>query len=298
MHKVIIDTDIGTNPDDAIALSLAAKSPEIQIEGITTVYGNVDIRAKIAKQILDLCNMGYVDVYTGIEQPLLRNRKVFWSGIEGKDLKLKEDYRLPKKHAVDFIIETIMENPGEITLVTIGPLTNIATAIILEPKIITNVKQLVTMAGVTRLGKNGMYLSHVEHNVKSDPEAASVVFSSGANIMMVGLDVTRQVVLFRDEKDKMAACGTPLASTLSSMIDTHMDYMDRNFSYMSDPVAVSVLIDRSIVYTKQMEVQVDYTAHSESGQTIAHLCKDGNVEVCFGVDQNRFFQLLKDRVFT
>ncbi len=280
MTKIILDTDIGTNADDAVALSLALKSREIMIEGVTTVYGDVFARAAIAHNIVQLCGEQQIKIYPGIEKPLLQKRKVYWTGIEEDVGKQKEDFQFPMQHAVEFIIETVMKHPGEITLVPIGPLTNIATALIREPKISSYVKEIVIMGGVTRLGSNRMKLETMEHNVKCDPEAASVVFSSGAPIVMIGLDVTRQLIFSKEKNQEFTACGTPLAQALTKMIDKYMNYMNRDFSYMCDPLAISVLIDRSLVQTEQMKVHVEYDFQlSRNGWT--NYCRAKRKGKCF-----------------
>ncbi|AJY77673.1 nucleoside hydrolase [Paenibacillus beijingensis] len=298
MPRIILDTDIGTNADDAVALALAVKSPEIRLEGVTTVYGQVQARAVIADKIMRLCGVEGIPVYPGIEQPLLRNRPMFRAGLERKGWSPDDEEKEWDKHAVDFIVETVMRNPGEITLVTIGPQTNIAAALIREPRLSERVKEIVVMGGVTRLASNGLHLSALEFNIQCDPEAASVVFASGAPIVMVGLDVTRQAVFSREEKDKMAACGTPLALELTDMMQSFMDYMDRDFSYMCDPLAVAAVIDRSFIRTRRMNVSVHYDHREDSGQTIAELSDNGNVEVALEVDTERYFRMLHSRLFT
>nr|WP_275984130.1 nucleoside hydrolase [Paenibacillus hamazuiensis] len=292
-----MDTDIGTDSDDAVALSLAIRSPEIKLEGVTTVYGNVHVRAEIAKKIMALSSEEQVEVYPGVVRPLLHNREVFWAGIEGEGLDIDAGSAEETKHAVDFIIETIMKNPGEITLVTIGPLTNIAAAIIREPRIAKNVKEIVMMGGVVRLSHNAAELPHIEHNIKCDPEAASLVFSSGAPILMVGLDVTRQVSITRKDKDELALSGTPLAVTLTKQIEGYMDYRKRDFTFMHDPLAVATLLDRRLVKTRKMNITVEYDHRHPTGQTIGELSETGNVEVCLEVNRDAFLDLLKARVF-
>ncbi|MGW9529099.1 nucleoside hydrolase [Paenibacillus terrae] len=297
MSRIILDTDIGTNADDAVALAFALKSTEIRIEGITTVYGKVRTRAQIAQKVLDLCGAGHIPVCPGIELPLLRNRPLLRAGIEGKGLHLEESGGMFDRHAVDFIVQTVMEHPGEITLVMIGPHTNVAAAMIREPRIAECVKQIVMMGGVTRLAPNGSDLSPVEHNIQCDPEAAAIVFSSGAPILMLGLDVTRQAMFSREEADLMGASGTPLAGILVRMMHDFMDYMQRDFSYMCDPLAIAVLIDPTLIRTKRMDIRVQYERGEFSGQTIAEACADGNVETALEVDTARFFELLNHRLF-
>ena len=296
LHRIILDTDIGTNADDAVALSLVLKSPEIMLEGITTVYGDVHKRGVIAQHILQLCDAKPINIYSGIELPLLRKRKVA-GHVVGK-MEATGEFKPNHQHAVDFIIETIMKNPKEITLVSIGPMTNIATAIILEPKIVENVKEIIIMGGVTRLGQNGRYLETQEYNVKSDPESASVVFSSQAPIVMISLDVTRQLKFTRKENQEFASCGTPISILLSEQIEDYMDYMKRDFSYMCDPLAIAVLLDRSLIGTERVHIRVEYDHRDMTGQTIAELNDQGFVEVALEVDYDRFFELLRNRVFS
>ncbi|WP_232436793.1 nucleoside hydrolase [Paenibacillus senegalimassiliensis] len=297
LSRIIIDTDIGTNADDAVAVALALRSPEIRIEGLTTVYGQVHARAQIARSVLKLCGTDHIPVFPGVASPLLRNRPLLRAGIEGHGPALNEALE-PERHAVEFIIQQILDHPGEITLVTIGPLTNVATALILEPRVAKQVKRIVMMGGVTRLAANGAELDAVEHNIQCDPEAASVVFSSGAPILMVGLDVTRQARFTRDEARQMAQCATPLAVCLVEMMHAFMDYMERDFSYMCDPLTIAALIDPSLIRTSAMDIEVVYDHRASSGQTLARLHPSSPIEVALELDKDRFFKLLHQRLFS
>jgi purine nucleosidase len=292
VNKIIIDTDIGSDVDDAMALSLAINSDEINLIGVTTVYGDTTLRAKLAKKLLQLGGNEHIPVCAGIEKPLLHNREVWWSGHEGEGVLTDEAITFQTEHAVDFIIRTIMENPREISLVPIGPLTNIAAAIIREPQIVKNLKEIVLMGGVSRLGDNSLELPPIEHNIKCDPESASLVFSSGAPIVMVGLDVTMKVRIDRDDIKQLEDSGRPLNLALVKLINRWLDYIKLDWTAMHDPLAVSVLIDRSIVQTKRMNVTVQYDHQHPSGQTIATLDEAGNVEVCLNVDNKKFKELL------
>lgn len=297
MNRLIIDTDIGSDIDDAMALALAMKSPEIVLEGVTTVYGDVDLRAKMVAKMLQLGNREDVRVYAGINDPLLHNREIWMAGHEGKGL-LKDGDRLEydTRHAVDFIIETIMSNPGQITLVPIGPLTNIAACLIREPRIAQNVKEIVLMGGATRLGENGVDIRVVEHNIACDPEAASLVFRSGAPIVMVGLDVTMKVVITEEERRKLHATGDPLNIALADMMERWFAFNNESMTFMHDPLTVSLIIDRSLVKTRKMNIQVEYDHRPRTGQTVATLSDDGNVEVCLDVEKDRVVQMLMERL--
>jgi len=317
-YRVIIDTDIGSDIDDAIALALAMKSPEMHIEGITTVYGNTSLRAMLAKKLLLLGGREDVRVYQGIEKSLLGNRPVWMAGHEGDGvLSDYEDLEYESGHAVDFIIETIVSAPNEITLIPIGPLTNIAAAMIREPGLAKQIKEIVLMGGVTRLGINGANLNrHLEHNITSDPEAASVVFRSGANITMVGLDVSSKVKLYKKERDILNAAASPLRSALVQMLDRWFRYTGEDFTPMHDPLAVAVVIKPQLVRTRKMSILVEYSSIHPSGQTIGIPLEDedgkplirsggetteipsegGAVNICLDVNQEAFMETLLQRL--
>lgn len=296
--KIIIDTDIGSDVDDAIAITLALKSPELKVEGITTVYGNTILRSQIALKLLELMGIDDVPVAAGIEKPLLREREVWWAGHEGKGILTDSDKNLKPidKHAVDFLVEKILENPGEITLVTIGPLTNIAAAIIKEPKIIENVKEIIMMGGVARIFDNAPELPYIEHNIKCDPEAASVVFNSGIPITMVGLDVTLKVPINRSHLQKIKDVGTDLTDTLVRLIEIWWNFLKSDSSCMHDPLALSYCIKPEFLETVNCKVIVETQGKHTVGQTIVIPDKDSNVKVACGVDSENFIEFLMDRI--
>lgn len=298
-NRIIIDTDLGSDIDDAMALALAMRSKELVIEGITTVYGDVDLRAKLAKKLLQLGGRDDVKVFAGINQPLLHNRDIWMAGHEGEGVLTDyEHIKYEHDHAVDFMVKTIMDHPGEITLIPIGPLTNIAAAIIREPKIVEHVKEIILMGGVTRLGHNALELPKDEHNIRCDPEAAALVFRSGAPIVMVGLDVTYQVTLSKDDRNRLEASQDPLNLALVKQLDRWFDFINEDTTKMHDPLTVSLMIDRSMVKTEKMSVYVDYDHRQMTGQTVALPDQNGNVEVCLEVDSQQFSTILFDRLLS
>ncbi|CAH0119777.1 Pyrimidine-specific ribonucleoside hydrolase RihB [Paenibacillus sp. CECT 9249] len=297
MNRVIIDTDIGSDIDDAMAIALAMRSPEITIEGITTVYGDAHLRARMVAKMLQYGGRQDVPVFAGIDRPLLHNREVWMAGHEGVGLiEESEELLYEDKHAVDFIVETVMANPGQITLIPIGPLTNIAASIVREPRIARNVKEIILMGGVARLGDNGADIRHVEHNIVSDPESASLVFRSGAPIVMVGLDVTLKVVISERERRQLLESGDSLNVALAGMMERWFQYNNEDFTFMHDPLTVALVIDRSLVKTKKMKVNVEYDHRLKTGQTIAVQAEDANVDICLDVDPDRMVKLLMERL--
>ncbi len=299
--RVILDTDIGSDVDDAMALSLCLRSEEIELEGVTTVYGDVHLRARLAMKLMQLAGFPDIPVAAGIEVPLLREREVSWGGYEGEGVLTSEDKKIEpiSQHAVDFIIDRVMANKDEITLIPIGPLTNVAMAIIREPRIIHNLKEVVLMGGVTRLGDNGVNLPVVEHNVKSDPEAARILFNSGIPITMVGLDVTMKVTIGRDDVNRISQVGTPFTSALVRLLEKWLSVISADRCCMHDPLAVAVAIDRSFVTTERMKVAVETKGELTGGMTVATSVRsedEGNTYVCLDVDSERFVKFLLDRI--
>ena len=299
-NRILIDTDIGSDADDAVAITFALKSPELDVVGITTVYGDTLLRARIVLKLLELMGIDYIPVAVGIEKPLLRERGIWWTGHEGKGILTEKDKNLKpiEKHAVDFIIDKIMKNPKEITLVTIGPLTNIATAIIKEPKIIENVKEIVMMGGVARIFKNALELPYIEHNIKCDPEAAFVVFNSGIPITMVGLDVTMRVPIKRFHLEKIRSSGTTLNKVLARLIEIWWNFLKSDSSCMHDPLAVSYCVKPEFLKTINCKVLVETTGKHTAGQTIIIPDECSNVKVAYDVEENEFLNFLINRIIS
>ena len=301
VRKLILDTDIGSDVDDALALALALKSRELQLEAVTIVYGDVDLRSKIALKMLKLADVEGVPVAKGIEKPLLGERKVFWTGHEGEGILTPEDDELKADpvHAVNLIISKVMSMKNEITLITIGPLTNLAVAIIKEPQIVENVKEVFIMGGVTRL-MDGSNLPYREHNIYCDPEAAKIVFNSGLPITMVPLDVTLKVVINREDLKRIASVNTPFTDAIVSMVEHYLGFRKRDYTFLHDPLAVAVSIDRSLVKTVDMKVLVETKGEYTIGQTIALPAKpeETAVKVCLDVDVERSRNLFIDRICT
>lgn len=311
-ERIILDTDIGTDVDDAMALALAALSPELTVEAVTTVYGDVGLRARMAVKILKLLGREDIPVMAGAEHVLLRNRPLWWLGHEGEGLLTEEDQALTwdPRHAVDFIIQTVMENPKEITLVAIGPFTNLAIAIAREPRIAENVKNIIIMGGSARLGANGMELEYIDHNVKCDPESAALLFASGAPITMCGYDVTRQVLVRTADVERLEATNDLLNLAMARMIRKWLDWWKRDFTAMNDPLCVAMAFDPTLCSGRKMNVHVEYDHRHPTGHTICELPvtpwtppselgkepPEPTVQVCLDVDAQRFVKLMMDRI--
>ena len=312
MKRIILDTDIGTDVDDVMAVALAAISPELKVEGITAVYGDVDLRARMIVKVLKMLGREDIPVFAGSRDVLLRNREIWWLGHEGEGLLRKEDTNLKyeKQHAVNFIIETVMNNPGEITLIGVGPFTNFAIALALEPRIAQNVKNIIIMVGSARLGANAAELEHSDHNVSRDPESAALLFRSGAPITMCGYDVTRQILIREEHIRRLEDRGTELNRAMANMIRIWLKYWKRDFTAMNDPLCVAMAYDPSFCKGPQMLVEVEYDQRHPTGHTVCSLPRTpwtppelldkeppaATVKVCLEVDSKRFIEQMMQRI--
>lgn len=271
-HKLILDTDIGTYYDDAFATLLAGLSPDIQFLGVTTVYGDTDLRAKIARKVLDTIGRQDVPVFKGIGKPLRGNSLMF--GFEGTNILTKEDdgIKYNDEHAVNFIIRTIMENPGEVTVVTLGAVTNLAMAYIMEPRIAKNVKEVIMMAGVIVpiVDEKGVRRSPVEeYNLNNDPFAAQIVFESDLPMTLVPIDVTLKIPLRKDQIEKLHSANTPAAKLVSGILDVWPSqeraiYLavgiptEHTGLWLHDPLTVALVYDRSFCEIIPMHLDAEF----------------------------------------
>jgi inosine-uridine nucleoside N-ribohydrolase len=293
--KVIIDTDIGDDVDDALALALAFNSPELDIIGITTVFRNTTSRVKLAKRLLQIFGRSDIPVIKGIEKPLIND----WDRtlVPPQAKALEEEIEVDEKiSAIDFIIENVLNSAERVLLVPIGPLTNIATVLIKEPRL--KDKTEIYMMG-------GMYSqAFPEWNIHCDPEAARIVFDSGIPITMVGLDVTLKCRLNKAEVDRIYAFGSEKTRFLSTLIKIWQEGNERKYPILHDPLVIAMLVDPSLVKTRKMSIRVETRGEFTRGVTVVAndpFLEDessGSVDVCVEVEARRFIDLFLERVLT
>jgi purine nucleosidase len=271
-HKLIIDTDIGTYYDDAFAVLLASRSPEVELLGVTTVYGDTDLRARIARKVLNVAGKQNVPVCKGIGKPLQGNALMF--GFEGEKILTEsdKDVKYSDEHAVNFIIRTIMENPGEVTVVTLGAVSNLAAAYVMEPAIAKNMKELIMMAGVVIpiVDKKGVRRSPVEeYNFNNDPLAAQIVVNSDMPKTMVPIDVTLQIPLRHDQVDRINASKDPVACLVSDILSVwppqeYLIYLsvgiptEHTGLWLHDPLTVALVYDRSFCEFARVHIAAEF----------------------------------------
>lgn len=303
MRHFLIDTD--TASDDAVALVMALKHPDVQVEAITVVSGNVPVEMGMQNALytVELCGAS-VPVYAGADRPLVRPLETaqFVHGQDGMgDIGLPLRGRQPAAgQAVKAIKETLARHAGDITLVTLGPLTNIALALRQDPTLVSKVSRCVVMGGIG-FGY-GNITPVAEYNIWVDPEAAKIVFESGLPMTMVGWDISHQYAVF-DPQDvaRLRAIGTPLATFCVDIQKALTEFSTRKMSLagfdLPDPVAMAVALDPSVA-TKTQHAYVAIETASElcRGQTVVdHLGVTGrppNVTVVREVARDRFLDLL------
>ena len=307
MRHFLIDTDTGS--DDAVALVMALTNPEIRVEAITVVAGNVPLEQGVQNALFTVELTGAdVPVYQGMGAPLLRPHEgaQHVHGSDGMgDIGLEVYGRSPApEHATDVLQETIDRYAGEITLVTLGPLTNVALAFLRDPSLASKVSNCVVMGGTGR--GHGNVTPVAEYNIWVDPEAAQIVFESGMPITMVGWDVSYTYATLNEaEAASLRAIGTPLATFCvdiqAALIKFATETSGLDGFDLPDPIAMAVAIDPAIsTVAKRLFVAIEIGGVWCRGQTVVdHLGvtgRDPNVEVVVEASRERFLELLHDAV--
>ena len=286
MEKIILDTDIGDDIDDALALAFAIMSGKIDLLGVTTVFKNAVQRAELACCLLETLDRTDIPVYAGIGKTLLQSIPD-WEQVAASHrprqmevLKKQQPSIQPKpERAVDFIIDTVMASDGDITLVPIGPFTNIAAAFILEPRLAQKTK-ICMMGGATDRVRP-------EWNALCDPEATRVVFGTGVPITMVGLDITTKCVMSYDQVKAVGAVDRPLNQICFELIHLWGGDNPEPRPTLHDPLAVATLIDPTLCETREMRIEVETRGDHLRGSTVP-VAGEPNASVCVSVDATRF----------
>jgi purine nucleosidase len=289
----------------------------VQLEGLTVVAGNVELEhgLRAAQTILEIAQAtDRVPVCAGADRPLIRNHDRLYAGrLERLQHPLIQrlwqsipvptpTHRVDARRAVDFIVDTVMAAPGEITLVSIGPLTNVALAIKVEPRLKDNLHRIVAMAGAVRVPGN---LNPVlEFNAMYDPEATFIVLHSDIPITLVPLDATMQTCLTLEDVTRLGKASHPLARYLAQVTEPWIRWnTERNHlagCRLHDPLAVAAAIDPTLLETQPMHVTVELEGRLTAGQTIGYehsgyglAPKSGpNTQVALHLDNQRFMNIL------
>lgn len=301
MQRIILDCDPGH--DDAIAILLAAHAPGVRLEAITTVAGNqtVEKTARNALKVCSLAGIRSVPIAKGMDRPMVREQVVAanihgQSGLDGPALP-EPDLELAPIHAVDLLIELLLASDGDLALVATGPLTNVATAIRREPRIVPKIQRIVLMGGSIGLGNT---TPAAEFNIFVDPEAAHIVFGCGRPITMLGLDVTHQALATPAVRKRIRALNTPVARLVDDLLrffaQTYRDVFGMAAPPVHDPCAVAHVVDPTLLRRQEMRVDVELRGEWTTGRTICDLYgvtgREPNAEVGLAIDVPRFWDLL------
>jgi purine nucleosidase len=305
MRRLVVDTDTAT--DDPVALVMGLRHPGVRVEAITVVAGNVPVDQGVQNALYTLELLGgRTPVFRGAEAPLLASLETsqFIHGEDGMgDIGLPLCGREPHPgHAVDALLEAVGRYPGEVELVTLGPLTNVAMALHRDPSLAGKVKECVMMCGAA--DHLGNITPVAEYNVWVDPEAAKVVFSSGMPLKMVGLDVSRKHASFTpDEAAELRGVGTPLAEFCVDIQRVVLEEWDGGFE-LADAIAMAVALDSEVATrTERRFVGVETGGEWCRGQTVVHhrgIAGVGeyepNVEIVEEASRERFLEMLYEAV--
>ncbi len=299
--KVVIDCDVGV--DDALALILAFHSPELEVKAITGVNGNVPLNLVFQniRKVLSLIKpQQKPHIARGADQPL-KGKTVHAHSVHGQDglggakIQCKDGetwWQNYPRHASELILKMAHQSPDEITLVAVGPLTNIALALKQDPGGMKKLKELVIMGGAVRT--RGNIPPYAEFNIFSDPLAAQIVFESGLPITLVPLDVTHQVFLTPGwMEEQVKPLNTPFSNFLIEATGydrlTHR-FRNRESIFLHDPLAVGAAIDPDLVRIERVPLQAE-TQEGEYYGKIIEVKEGPEINVCLGVDVERFLDL-------
>ncbi|KAL2339357.1 hypothetical protein Fmac_007297 [Flemingia macrophylla] len=275
--KIIIDTDPGI--DDAMAIFLALRSPEVEVIGLTTIYGNVytTLATRNALHLLEVAGREDIPVAEGSHVTLTKGTKLRVADfVHGTDGLGNQNFPPPKgkpleESAASFLVHQAKVNPGKVTVVALGPLTNIALAIQLDPEFAKNIGQIVLLGGAFAV--NGNVNPAAEANIFGDPDAADVVFTSGADVLAVGINVTHQVIMTGSDRENLASSNGKFAQYLNKILDIYFSYHEEAYNtkgvYLHDPTALLVAVNPSLITCIEGIVRVQTTGITR-GLTLLH----------------------------
>ncbi len=298
----MIDTD--TASDDAVALVMALNHPDVRVEAITVVAGNVPLEYGVQNALYTVERCGKsVPVHAGLAGPMLRPLETaqFCHGEDGLgDIGLPLTGRTPaEEHAVDVLLDTARRSGGEITLVTLGPLTNVATALLHDPSFASNVERCVIMGGIG-FG-HGNIVPAAEYNIWVDPDAAKIVFESGLPIEMVGWDVSHKHATFTAQEAEALRNVSDLAAFCvdiqRALRRFGIDYLKQDGFDLPDPIAMAVALEPDVAtVVKRLRVDVETRSELTRGATVVdHLRVTGNepnADVVLEASRDRFLEVL------
>ena len=291
--KIILDVDTGG--DDAVAILLAGHHPALELVAVTVAFGNGPLQRTMDNtlRVVEAGKLAHIPVFGGADRPLVAEP------IETDPVQHATTTYTPQpQRAVDFLVDYYLGSHGPETIYCpLGPHTNLALALRLEPRIAERIPRIVTMAGAYIEGNT---TPSAEFNVLADPEAAHIVFSSGIPITMVGLEVTSQALVSLEDASRLAATGTPWAVSASKVMEDEIRWFMDNLGWeggqIYDACAVAAVVDPQILETRSAHVDIELQGELTRGRTVADMVgyhsNETNVDVGVKIDRERFMQIL------
>lgn len=301
-RKIILDCDPGH--DDAFAILLAGNNPQFDLLGITVASGNQTLE-KTGRNALNLTQYLKIDVPVclGAKNPIIKQVEVCEAihgdtGLDGFDFpQLTKEY--DKRSAMEFMIESILSSTDKVTVITTGPMTNLALAIRMNPEILNNIEEIVLMGGSYQ---NGNVTPAAEFNIFCDPEAAYICFNSGAKVTMVGLDVTRKVKVYDHIIDRMEKIGNQASDLFVKLMrvfnENHKKVFGFDGSPLHDPVTIAYLMNKELLETKFLHCDIDISHGTSYGRTnvdiFDYLQLEKNTHVAMDINAELFWDIVEE----
>lgn len=306
-QKFILDTDPGI--DDALAIALACRHADLELLGVCAVAGNAPLSCTYpnAKNIMKLCGRSDVPVLRGHDAPLEKPLRCGDDahGVNGLDgYEFPDQPELPEtEEATDFMIEMVMRYPHEVTIVAVGPFTNVAAAIQKDKRFASHVKRILVMGGAAFVPGNVSPVA--EFNVMSDPRAAQILVDSGIDVSFIPLDITLQTRLKRQDLAKICENDHPVSNFLSTVLKHRFEVLEAKGAIgypMHDPLTIGALIDPSLIeyvdYSMQIETMQGALCEGMCVLDRRREASKPNVHVGIGVDSDRFLDLYKETILS
>jgi purine nucleosidase len=306
-ERIIIDTDPGV--DDALAILMALGAPELEVEALTTVFGNVDLASttRNALIILEVAGRPGIPVYSGAAQPISRAGGEYAGYVHGEsglgDAKFPDPLSIPETEpAASFLARRLAEPDAPRTLVTLGPLTNLAQALRLNPRIVQTVERVVCMGGAVWAPGNASVVA--ESNILKDPEAADEVCRSGIPLVLVPLDVTMRTLLLRSRLEEAVARSGKLGDFIEAITPTYFEWYQRRYGLegfgLHDPCTIAYLINPTLFQSQSMAMAVETGGTHCTGRLVpdpmGRLGRPSSVQACLDVDVDRLVECVLENL--
>lgn len=285
----VLDTDIGSDVDDLMALALLLQAPNVNIEGITTVYGDSVLRSKIVHHVLGQAGRNEIPVIPGADSTLFAFEQPWMAGHEGKNLPSDvANMVVSKGDAAEFLLHKGRDLGKRVDLFAIGPLTNLAHAVLRDIDAMRGYRTIYIMGGVFGFDDPELRMPLIEHNIKCDPEAAKIVFEAGLPIKLISLDVTHSVPLRREDIEAIGALADPLHQFLFKELRTWLEFLENDYTLMHDPLTIAAALWPDLFEYRARNVMVEVIPGRCRGMTL--YSGEGTTEIAVRVDAKVFHQ--------